>query len=340
MSNYDSYHSGFSKDIKPLKLRPLTHSRPLASLPSTPTMASAPATSSAFTSVTGPESQASLRLAPVQALLTPMSPIQPLPLPSLSSITNPLSASLSSSQIRTGSQIMHESDAAIYYYSLKNDEFIRRPLDQIVGPNGKVYIEHVPGHNVITLPKDISLQRFGRRINRKTFLKLQSVEKSSDKPTKPLNVFIRYRSANLKRARREFPGASQTDISRILAEQWKNEDPKIKESFINGFLADNYQYNLRFKEWKTRTEQKEFDRLDDYDPQGSPYGVNIPTPYSSDIQDTSARQLTMDMSAYGGPANFNPARRRSYSVPPQGSDRHHSAQQPPPPLKRQRVFHR
>ncbi|KAJ1643007.1 hypothetical protein LPJ64_005178 [Coemansia asiatica] len=234
---------------------------------------------------------------------------------------------------------MHEPDAAIYYYSLKNDEFIKRPLDQLVGPNGKIYIEHVPGHNVITLPKDISLQRFGRRINRKTFLKLQSVETSSDKPTKPLNVFIRYRSANLKRARREFPGASQTDISRILAEQWRNEDPKIKEKFVNEFLADNYQYNIKFKEWKSRTEQKEFERLDDYDPDDDTCCeiANTLTSCSSGPQGTSHSQRFIDMSAYGGPTNFNPVRRCSYSVPPEGSDKQHP---PPPPLKRQRVFQR
>ncbi|KAJ1823183.1 hypothetical protein LPJ56_000159 [Coemansia sp. RSA 2599] len=232
---------------------------------------------------------------------------------------------------------MHEPDASVYYYSLKTDEFVRRPLDQIVGPNGKVYIEHVPGHNVITLPKDISLQKFGRRIHRKTFLKLQSMETSSDKPTKPLNVFIRYRSANLKRARREFPGASQTDISRILADQWKNEDPKIKEKYVNEFLAENYQYNIKFKEWKVRTEQKEFERLDDYDPEESPCNVSVLTPSSSGSQASASGQFIMDMSAYGGPANFNPARRRSHSVPPQGSDRQHP---PPPPLKRQRVFQR
>ncbi|KAJ1861047.1 hypothetical protein LPJ73_001144 [Coemansia sp. RSA 2703] len=269
-----------------------------------------------------------------------MSPIQSLPLPSLASITSRSSSPPLSPphKVHTSSQLIEESDAGIFYYSLKTDEFIKRPVDQIVGPNGKIYVEHIPNHNIITLPKDISLQKFGRRINRKTFLKLQSVEVAKDKPTKPLNVFIRYRSANLKRARKEHPTASQTDISRILAEQWRNEDPSVKEQYINNFLAENYQYNIKFKEWKLRTEQREFDRLDDYDPETPSSAISFGlTPFSSESQPTesmytSSSAHAVDMTAYGGPSNFNPARRRSHSVPPQSSECQL------PPLKRQRPY--
>ncbi|KAJ1896945.1 hypothetical protein LPJ66_003684 [Kickxella alabastrina] len=244
-------------------------------------------------------------------------------------------------QFTTNSCILGESEAFVYYYSCKADNFVKRPVDQIYGPNGKLYIEHIPGHSIITLPKTVPIQRPTRRIAQKKPAKNNSNIGFNGKPAKPNNVFIRYRCANSGRIKKIFPNATQTDLSRIAAEYWRNETVEGKERFYSEYNAEYSEYIKKFKQWEIQTKQLEIMCYEEFQPQMmSMASVVVPTPahYESSADFSGAGPI--NHLGFGDLPGFNQKRRRSYSMPahrfiakriPKQSDKD-------PACKRQRAY--
>ncbi|KAJ1946694.1 hypothetical protein GGF37_001014 [Kickxella alabastrina] len=243
-------------------------------------------------------------------------------------------------QFTTNSRILGESEAFVYYYSCKADNFVKRPVDQIYGPNGKLYIEHIPGHSIITLPKTVPIQKPTKRIAQKKSAKNNSNTGLNGKPAKPNNVFIRYRCANSSRIKKFFPNATQTDLSRIAAEYWRNETVEGKKRFYSEYNAEYSEYIKKFKQWEIQTKQLKIMCYKESQPQMmSMASVVMPTPTHYESTDFSGAGPINHLE-FGDLPGFNQKRRRSYSIPahrfiakqiPKQSDKN-------PARKRQRVY--
>ncbi|KAJ2723193.1 hypothetical protein GGI07_002828 [Coemansia sp. Benny D115] len=140
------------------------------------------------------------------------------------------------------SHVISEPCCHIYMTDM-NSEATEITTRQIIAFDGKVFIEHLPNHNVIFAPIKIQpqhvLQSAGSRVAK---LKL--------KPTRadrPKNVFFKYRSQKVKELQELYPKLNQIVISRIAAEHWKNESREVKERYRREYRNEMAQYELAKK---------------------------------------------------------------------------------------------
>ncbi|KAJ1823180.1 hypothetical protein LPJ56_000162 [Coemansia sp. RSA 2599] len=114
---------------------------------------------------------------------------------------------------------------------------------QLIAFDGKVFVEHIPGHNIIYAPISLKpqhvLQSTGSRVA-KLRLKPKKMER-------PKNIFFKYRSHKVKELQIMYPKLNQTVISRIAAEHWKNEKPEVKEKYKKMYQDEMVQYELAKK---------------------------------------------------------------------------------------------
>ncbi|KAI9480207.1 hypothetical protein BX667DRAFT_212665 [Coemansia mojavensis] len=141
------------------------------------------------------------------------------------------------------SQIQGQLNSAVYSCNT-NNELSRLPVSQCYCADGKLYIEYIPGHNVVFMPTALPIETCLKQV--------QKTHKKKEKPkpielAKPTNAFIRYRSYRLQYIKQLYPQANQTDLSRIAAEYWRSEDPKIKEFFQNQYKEALHFYHQKQK---------------------------------------------------------------------------------------------
>ncbi|PIA17760.1 hypothetical protein COEREDRAFT_86019 [Coemansia reversa NRRL 1564] len=235
-----------------------------------------------------------------------------LPLPRIQSRTE-----MMLNPIRPTSHIFGESQCKAYQCSINND-ITRLPVSQIHGPDGKLYIEHIPGYNLVYLPKSIPIDRPLQIINQAQSKWNNDIFQSTEKPTKPHNAFIKYRSSRLKEIKRLHPGSSQIDLSRIAADYWKIESPTTKKYF-----QDQYREELEIYHQKQKIHHMAVEHHNKSKPTLTHSSYN----YTNNISPTTAglrlpRINTLDnidFSVSGSPSDFNAKRRRSRSLPPVNS---------------------
>ncbi|KAJ2123160.1 hypothetical protein IW147_002853 [Coemansia sp. RSA 720] len=208
------------------------------------------------------------------------------------------------SLFRPTSQILGQSGGAVFTYNA-DDKLFRLPVTQFRHSNGKLYIEYVPGNNVLFLPTTVPVDKPLKRVRQAQFRKSAQDTKASKEPAKPHNAFIQYRSYRLEEIKRLFPNASQLDLSRIAAEHWRTEDPKIKGVFQKRYKEELQFYHQQLKIQHMAAEYQERITLP-----GLAFIAPVPNPYSN-------TQSAIDYLNGDGPFQFNPKRRRSQSVPPE-----------------------
>ncbi|KAJ2443192.1 hypothetical protein IWW46_002645 [Coemansia sp. RSA 2440] len=207
------------------------------------------------------------------------------------------------SLFRSTSQILGQSGGAVFAYNA-SDELSRQPVTQFRHPNGKLYIEYIPGTNVLFLPTSVPIDRPLKRMRQAIYRKSAQDTKVSKEPAKPHNAFIQYRSYRLEEIKRLFPNASQLDLSRIAAEHWRTEDPVIKGVFQKRYKEELQFYHQQLKIEHMAAEHRERITLP---------GLAFIAPGSA----YSNSQSAIDYLNGNGPFQFNPKRRRSQSVPPE-----------------------
>ncbi|KAG9316210.1 hypothetical protein JVU11DRAFT_2237 [Chiua virens] len=83
----------------------------------------------------------------------------------------------------------------------------------------------------------------------------------SVKPPRPQNSWILYRQEHCKNFSRNNPGVPQSDVSKLIAQQWKNEKPEIRrewerkaeeEKLRHALKYPGYRYSPTTKESKTK----------------------------------------------------------------------------------------
>ncbi|KAJ2498651.1 hypothetical protein GGH96_004152 [Coemansia sp. RSA 1972] len=207
------------------------------------------------------------------------------------------------SLLRPTSQILGQSSGAVFTYNAY-DELSRLPITQFRHPNGKLYIEYVPGNNVLFLPTSVPIDRPLKRV-RQAQCRKNAQDAKVKEPVKPHNAFIQYRSYRLGEIKRLFPNASQLDLSRIAAEHWRTEDPSIK-----GFFQKKYKEELQFYHQQLKIEHM----AAEYRERIMLPGLAFVAPVSTAHPNT---QSAIDYLNKDGPFQFNPKRRHSQSVPPE-----------------------
>ena len=81
--------------------------------------------------------------------------------------------------------------------------------------------------------------------------------KDPTRPKRPMSAFLSYSNRMRSEVKEKNKNAKTAEISRILAEMWKNEDPEVKKEFVDEEFKLRTDYKKAMAEWKEKTE-KEF----------------------------------------------------------------------------------
>ncbi|KAJ2811875.1 hypothetical protein FBU31_007693, partial [Coemansia sp. 'formosensis'] len=142
------------------------------------------------------------------------------------------------------SKITQETGCHIYRYT-NNGDTVDQSLHQIVGSNGKVYVEYIPGHSLVYIPSSASPTIvMGQMMGNSRQGRLKE---KSPKNARPSNVFFKYRSHKLPELTLKYPKLNQTVISRMVADHWKAETDEVKDRFKKQYKNEMIQYEVAKK---------------------------------------------------------------------------------------------
>ncbi|KAJ1643642.1 hypothetical protein LPJ64_004594, partial [Coemansia asiatica] len=191
------------------------------------------------------------------------------------------------------------SEPACHVYRAdESAEAVEFTTRQLIAFDGKVFVEHIPGHNVIYAPISLKPQHVLQSSAGSRVAKLRLKPKKVERPK---NIFFKYRSQKVKELQIMYPKLNQTVISRIAAEHWKNEKPEVKEKFKKMYQGEMVQYELAKKIKRAKgnsyfdsdndgLEIAETSSLNGETRQASPYYGNL----SITGPDMSSRPATVD----------------------------------------------
>jgi hypothetical protein len=84
-------------------------------------------------------------------------------------------------------------------------------------------------------------------------------EKDPTRPKRPMSAFLSYSNRKRAEVKETNKNSKTADVSRILAQMWKEAPPEEKKEFIDEEYSLRQDYKAAMAEWKDRTE-KEFAR--------------------------------------------------------------------------------
>ena len=82
------------------------------------------------------------------------------------------------------------------------------------------------------------------------------VRKDPKAPKRPMSAFLSFSNSKRADVKGEHKGAKNAEISRILAQMWKEADPNEKKKFIDEEFALRQQYKIAMSEWKRQSEEE------------------------------------------------------------------------------------
>ena len=90
--------------------------------------------------------------------------------------------------------------------------------------------------------------------------KVPAIKSSKDPnaPKRPMSAFLAYSNSKRSAVKRENPGLTNAEVSRVLASLWRNADEQEKKRFIDEEFALRQQYKTSIADWRA-TEEKEKD---------------------------------------------------------------------------------
>ncbi|KAJ2337303.1 hypothetical protein GGH91_005107 [Coemansia sp. RSA 2671] len=162
------------------------------------------------------------------------------------------------------SHIAGHVSSAVYTFSNTANKLCQTPVHQLFTDEGRLFIEYKPGHNVVFVDNQIAADQTLRAARLGLTLSQASggIRKRRSKalrgvaiagmPKKPHNAFIRYRCHYLQQTKQAHSAASQTELSRIIAEHWRNEKPETKQLFQAEYQAELSRYQAGVKEFQAQ----------------------------------------------------------------------------------------
>ncbi|KAJ2031402.1 hypothetical protein IWW57_000733 [Coemansia sp. S610] len=217
------------------------------------------------------------------------------------------------------SQIIQETGCHLYRYN-SNGDTVEQSLHQIVGSNGKVYIEYIPGHSLVYVPSSVSPSLVINQAMANS--RLAKLKEKTPKNARPSNVFFKYRSYKLPELTLKYPKYNQTVISQMVAEHWKVESEEVKNRFKQQYKDEMVKYDIakKISRHQASTMPRDYLCNDSSD--------NLPTylPYSIVPVPASGLPL-VDLHSAGLPQSAAQSH-RSHTLPtsssPQEQPQHHS----------------
>ncbi|KAJ2805110.1 slightly ste11-like protein [Coemansia helicoidea] len=193
-------------------------------------------------------------------------------------------------------RIPGDHGSAVYCHDRNNGGFMEQPVRQMVMSDGSVFVEHIPGYNIVYVSNHAPVHQVlgemcapqragagnaaGSNGNSKSSHANQTPRAPRERMAKPSNAFIMYRNYKIEEMRRLQPEINQIDISRKAGDMWKTESEDVKEQFRAKYRAEKQAYDLK-KNTGKRGRGDSVLGLDDDDTQTICSGDGLSTPGSS-----------------------------------------------------------
>ncbi|KAJ1738717.1 hypothetical protein LPJ78_005512 [Coemansia sp. RSA 989] len=207
-----------------------------------------------------------------------------------------------------------ENGGTVYDFTPGMDP-AEKEVRQFNANDGTHYIEHVPGHCLVFIPNHLSIEYLAREVRK--LRKPKPRVKAKEKSGKPTNAFIKYRNDKIAEFKSKNPEISQTEISRMAGEWWRNEPEGIKTAYQQLYQEEKRVYDMN-KNKRARTESEV----------GSDCDARSDTTSIASMQSqlpgahlTNPMDFGFNLGLDGQPVNFNAGRRRSHTLPLNGFSR-------------------
>ena len=82
------------------------------------------------------------------------------------------------------------------------------------------------------------------------------VSKDPKAPKRPMSAFLSFSNSKRAYVKNKHKDAKNAEVSRILAQMWKDADAETKKVFIDEEFALRQQYKIRMTEWKRQSEEE------------------------------------------------------------------------------------
>ncbi|KAJ2080531.1 hypothetical protein H4R24_003015 [Coemansia sp. RSA 988] len=211
----------------------------------------------------------------------------------------------------TSSRVVTEPSCSVYRSSQHGDQ-ITHTARQIIAADGKLFIEHIPGHNVIFAPIEVSISSAMHRHSSPISRVVKPRLRATPTLSRPSNVFFKYRSVKQRELQEKHPRLNQTVISRMVAEHWKREPDELKQRYKDQYKEEMKKYEISKKLRRTRPDYEyvESDEVTNRSDSTATYfqsGLDVSVPFVQEPQnidnargDISARHRSFTMPANEG----------------------------------------
>jgi len=82
------------------------------------------------------------------------------------------------------------------------------------------------------------------------------VSKDPNAPKRPMSAFLSFSNSKRAHVKKENKDSKNADVSRLLAQLWKDADTEEKKIFIDEEFALRQQYKIAMTEWKRQSEEE------------------------------------------------------------------------------------
>jgi len=137
-------------------------------------------------------------------------------------------------------------------------------------------------------------------------------KKDPNAPKRPMSAFLFYSQMMRSKVKRENPGLSNTEVSKVLADLWKAAPERERKIHIDKEAEERAVYKVAMKEWREARDAEiagERKRREDIAREAVTWGNSHA--FSSEAQASSSQQKTtrqvVDGASYLQPALVDPA---------------------------------
>ncbi|KAJ2158664.1 hypothetical protein GGF46_003597 [Coemansia sp. RSA 552] len=213
----------------------------------------------------------------------------------------------------TSSRVINEAGCRVLR-SNRDADAVEHSARQVV-MDGKLFIEHIPGHNIIFVPIEVQPNDAIR-----SHIHGSRISKPRNRAaplTRPSNVFFKYRSVKQRELQLANPRLNQTVISRMVADHWRNESEAVKDHFKQMYKTEMREYELQKKIHRARPDYRADSSDFVYLPQGA---ASVPADYPQVSRAVASPIIEPSMD---NPQE--PTRHRSFTMPSLDNQQHNIA---------------
>ncbi|KAJ1718160.1 hypothetical protein LPJ61_006795 [Coemansia biformis] len=156
------------------------------------------------------------------------------------------------------SRVVSEPTCGVYRVN-EGSEAALHTAQQVVMADGRLFIEHIPGHNVVFVPRELPPSMALQRVAGSRVAKQRVRTPAQARPT---NVFFKYRSNKQRELQEAHPRLNQTIISQMVAEHWRREPAEVKDKYKLEYKEEMRKYELSKKLRRNRPDPEYFEADD------------------------------------------------------------------------------